>query len=163
MTDSRREFLLRFAATALAAGVSPAASADEPLAKPESPLAVYGPPPNYRARTVLREVEIPFAGEKLEINAQARLILDDLALVLKRETDLAVILEGHADDKGTREYNLAIAERRAELVRHYLVGQGVPEGRMVAISYGKERPLDPARTKAARAANRRVVIRLEPR
>ncbi|BAE51797.1 OmpA family protein [Paramagnetospirillum magneticum] len=165
MTDSRRDFLLRFAAAALAAGgtgcESPVETADEPLTRRETPLAVYGPPPA-RPRTELREMEILFAAGRLDLDAKARQILDDVAGILAREASIPVIIEGHADDTGTREYNLAIGERRAETVRQYLIGRGVDGERIRAISFGKERPRAPGRTKAARAANRRVVVRLEP-
>jgi len=163
--DSRREFLLRFAATALAAAgggcASPVEAVEEPLAKRETPLAVYGPPP-VRPRIEPREIVVPFAAERLDLDATAKRILDDLADILVREPAIPVLVEGHADDKGTREYNLAIGECRAETVRQYLIGRGVAEGRISAISFGRERPLDPARTKTAKAANRRVVVRLEP-
>ncbi len=168
--DSRREFLLRFAATALAAAGGGCASSveavpvevvEEPLAKRETPLAVYGPPP-VRPRIEPREIVVFFAAERLDLDATAKRILDGLADILVREAAIPVIVEGHADDKGTREYNLAIGERRAETVRRYLIGRGVAAGRITAISFGRERPRDPARTKTAKAANRRVVVRLEP-
>ncbi|WP_068437127.1 OmpA family protein [Magnetospirillum sp. XM-1] len=166
MTDSRRDFLLRFAATALAAAGagcdSPVEALDEPLARREQPLAVYGPPARRDRRTSLLEIEVNFTDGGLDLDAQARTILDGVAETLKRDPEQPVILEGHADQRGSREYNLAVGDRRAQVVRQYLIERGIHQNRITAISFGQERPKDAGRTKAAMAANRRVVIRLEP-
>ncbi|KIL98452.1 18K peptidoglycan-associated outer membrane lipoprotein Peptidoglycan-associated lipoprotein precursor Outer membrane protein P6 OmpA/MotB precursor [Paramagnetospirillum magnetotacticum MS-1] len=108
-----------------------------------------------------REIELPFDSDRLDLNAKAKAILDGVAEELKRNSTLTAILAGHADDRGSREYNLALGERRAEAVKTYLAVHGAPVERMAAISYGKEQPRDTSGTKAARAANRRVVVRLE--
>lgn len=165
MTDSRRDFLLRFAATALAAAgagcQSPVEAVDESLSERDRPLVVYGPPPNRGGRTALREIEVNFASGRLDLDSKAKAILDGVAEVLKRDPGRPVILEGHADHRGSREYNLAVGERRAQAVRHYLVSQGIDGGRINILSFGQERPKVEGRTKAAMAANRRVVIRLD--
>ncbi|MEX2962557.1 OmpA family protein [Microbulbifer sp. TYP-18] len=75
-----------------------------------------------------------------------------------RGSALSVRLEGHADELGTREYNLALGERRANAVRDFLVLQGVDSGSLEVISYGEERPAVPGDSESARAMNRRVVI-----
>ncbi|WP_226644757.1 OmpA family protein [Microbulbifer variabilis] len=75
-----------------------------------------------------------------------------------RGTPAAVRLEGHADELGTREYNLALGERRANAVRDFLVLQGVDAANLEVISYGEERPAQMGSNEAARAMNRRVVI-----
>ncbi|KUJ83405.1 peptidoglycan-associated lipoprotein [Microbulbifer flavimaris] len=75
-----------------------------------------------------------------------------------RGTGTSVRLEGHADELGTREYNLALGERRANAVRDFLVLQGVDAGTLEVISYGEERPAVPGSNESARAQNRRVVI-----
>ncbi|WP_346838978.1 peptidoglycan-associated lipoprotein Pal [Microbulbifer sp. SAOS-129_SWC] len=75
-----------------------------------------------------------------------------------RGTNTHVRLEGHADELGTREYNLALGERRANAVRDFLVMQGVDASNLEVISYGEERPAVEGSTEAARAKNRRVVI-----
>ena len=64
--------------------------------------------------------------------------------------------EGHCDERGTVEYNLALGERRAQATRDYLVSLGVEAGRLSTVSYGKERPLDPSSTESAYAKNRRA-------
>ena len=75
---------------------------------------------------------------------------------LRDNPDVGVIIEGHTDERGSREYNLAFGERRAGEVKSFLLKQGIARERLTAISYGKEKPIDPARTKEARAKNRRV-------
>ena len=73
-----------------------------------------------------------------------------------KNKDANIIVEGHCDERGTTEYNLALGERRATETKKYLVELGVPEGRIKTISYGEERPLDPGHTEAAWAKNRRA-------
>lgn len=169
MPDSRRDFLLRFAATALAAAGtgcdSPVEGVGDPLSRREQPLVVYGPPPDHRdkaGRTSPREIEVSFGGGRLDLDARARAILDGVAETLGRDTRMSAVLEGHCDERGSREYNLALGERRAQAARRYLMERGVAEGRLLAVSYGEERPRDPGHGEAAWAANRRVVVRLEP-
>jgi len=73
---------------------------------------------------------------------------------LQRYPQVTVRIEGNADERGTREYNLALAARRAESVRNYLVDRGIPAGRIDTISYGKERPIAEGSNEAAWARNR---------
>lgn len=166
MTDSRRDFLLRFAATALAAAgagcQSPVEAVDETLSERDRPLVVYGPPPRRGGRTTPQEIEINFASGSLELDAKALATLDGLAEVLRRDLDQPVILDGHADQQGSREYNLAVSERRLMVVQNYLISRGIAARRFITRAFGQERPKVLGRSKAAMAANRRVVIRLEP-
>ena len=83
--------------------------------------------------------------------------LDRQAAWLKQYPDVIVTIEGHADERGTREYNLALGDRRAKAVKNYLVALGVSGDRLLTISYGEERPADPAHNEAAWAENRRAV------
>jgi len=76
---------------------------------------------------------------------------------LKTNADYQAIIEGHADEQGTREYNLALGNRRANAVREYLVSQGVPSNRLRVISYGKERPIEVCASEACYSQNRRAV------
>ena len=80
--------------------------------------------------------------------------LDAQAQWLQRYPGVAVRIEGNADERGTREYNLALAARRAEAVRTYLINRGIPAGRIDTISYGKERPIAEGSTEDAFARNR---------
>lgn len=72
--------------------------------------------------------------------------------------DKKIVIQGHTDERGTRTYNLALGERRANTVKNYLVAKGVAAGRIEVISFGFEKPLDPAHNEAAWAMNRRAVI-----
>lgn len=83
--------------------------------------------------------------------------LDRQAAWLQSYPDLTVTVEGHADERGTREYNLALGDRRANSVRNYLVALNVDPGRVLTISYGEERPAVPGNDESAWAKNRRAV------
>jgi peptidoglycan-associated lipoprotein len=80
------------------------------------------------------------------------------ATALKEDSTLRVRLEGHADERGTREYNLALGERRANAVRAYLVAQGASRMQIEVISYGEEKPVDGGHNEASWAMNRRVEV-----
>lgn len=91
------------------------------------------------------------------LNSRASGILDRQAAWLQGYPDTSVTVEGHADERGTREYNLALGDRRANAVRNYLVALDVAPSRILTISYGEERPVDPGSTEQAYAQNRRAV------
>ena len=82
--------------------------------------------------------------------------LDENASTLKRNTSWAITIEGHCDERGTAEYNLALGERRAVAARTYLVSLGVPADRLRTVSYGKEFPFDPGHDESAFTKNRRA-------
>jgi peptidoglycan-associated lipoprotein len=96
-----------------------------------------------------------FALDSAEISAEAQQVLNANAEILKKYANWVVTIEGHCDERGTAEYNLALGERRAVAVRTYLVSLGIPADRLKVISYGKEFPFDPAQTEEAYAKNRR--------
>jgi peptidoglycan-associated lipoprotein len=91
-----------------------------------------------------------------ELNPAAQKALDDNAAVLKRYSTWTITIEGHCDERGTAEYNLALGERRAAAARAYLVSLGIPSDRLRTVSYGKEFPFDPGHDEAAFAKNRRA-------
>lgn len=91
------------------------------------------------------------------LNPVATQTLDRQAAWLKQYPDVIVTVEGHADERGTREYNLALGDRRASAVKNYLVALQVGDDRILTISYGEERPEDPGHDDAAWAQNRRAV------
>jgi peptidoglycan-associated lipoprotein len=91
-----------------------------------------------------------------DLNAVAQKTLDDNAALLKKYPSWAVTVEGHCDERGTAEYNLALGERRAISARAYLVALGIPANRVRTVSYGKEFPFDPGHDEAAFAKNRRA-------
>ena len=97
-----------------------------------------------------------FALDSDALSAEAQKALDENAALLKRYPGWAVTLEGHCDERGTAEYNLALGERRAVAARAYLVSLGIPADRLRTVSYGKEFPFDPGHDDAAWAKNRRA-------
>jgi peptidoglycan-associated lipoprotein len=98
-----------------------------------------------------------FAFDKSVVTAEGRKILEKQADWLKKYPNVTVTVEGHCDERGTREYNLALGERRATAVKNVLVALGIPANRMTTISYGKERPAVVGSNEAAWAQNRRGV------
>ena len=100
---------------------------------------------------------ILFDFDSYAVDDEDRRILDAQADWLGRYPNVRVTIEGHADERGTREYNLALGDRRANAARAYLESRGVSPGRMQVISWGKERPAVPESHEAAWAQNRRAV------
>src|SRR6516165_1387367 len=98
-----------------------------------------------------------FAFDRSDISAEAREILTRQADWLRRSPTVSVTIEGHCDERGTREYNLALGERRAQAVKNVLVASGIPASRISTISYGKERPAVVGSSEEAYAQNRRAV------
>ena len=97
-----------------------------------------------------------FDYDSAELSVEARAALDANAAILKKYTTWAVTIEGHCDERGTAEYNLALGERRAAAAQAYLVSLGIPASRVKSVSYGKEFPFDPGHDEAAWAKNRRA-------
>jgi peptidoglycan-associated lipoprotein len=98
-----------------------------------------------------------FDFDRSDIKPEGRAVLQRQAEWLKKYPNVTVTVEGHCDDRGTREYNLALGERRANAVKKVLVALGVPANRVSTISYGKERPAVPGDNEQAWAQNRRGV------
>lgn len=97
-----------------------------------------------------------FELDSSDISPEGRMILDANAVIMKKNPDWTVTIEGHCDDRGTAEYNLALGERRAIAARAYLVSLGISADRLRTVSYGKEFPFDPGRDESAFAKNRRA-------
>jgi peptidoglycan-associated lipoprotein len=100
--------------------------------------------------------DVHFEYDQADLTDQARAILERNAQWIKGHPAAKVRVEGHCDDRGTVEYNLALGERRAQSTREYLVSLGVAGDRMATVSYGKERPVDTGTTESAYARNRRA-------
>ena len=98
-----------------------------------------------------------FESDSTELSAQARATLDKQAQWLAQYNRYSFTIEGHADERGTREYNIALGARRAQTVRQYLVARGVEANRMRTISYGKERPVAVCNYISCWSQNRRAV------
>ena len=97
-----------------------------------------------------------FEYDSSDITAEGRTVLESNAATLKKYPGWTVTIEGHCDERGTAEYNLALGERRAVAARALLVSLGISGDRLRTVSYGKEFPFDPARTEAAYEKNRRA-------
>jgi peptidoglycan-associated lipoprotein len=109
------------------------------------------PPPRCNAATV------SFGFDAAEVSAENRPVLQTLAACLAGNT-ATVVVEGHCDDRGTTEYNLALGQRRADAVQRTLVSMGVPPSRIRTVSYGEERPKASGGDESAWAANRRAEV-----
>lgn len=101
-------------------------------------------------------IDVYFDFDKYNLKPKAREILADKAYWLKKNPSVKIYIEGHCDERGTNEYNLALGERRANSAKMYLTSLGISPGRLGTISYGEERPIDPSRNEVAWAKNRRA-------
>lgn len=102
-----------------------------------------------------------FGYDQYNLSAESRTTLTTQSEWLKQYSNVAIVVEGHCDERGTREYNLALGERRANAVKSFLVSQGVPASRVKTVSYGKERPAVTGSNDASWAQNRRGVTVIE--
>lgn len=98
-----------------------------------------------------------FATDSSVVDSQGQAALERQASWLKANTSVNITVEGHADERGTREYNIALGERRATAAKNFLVSQGVAASRVTTISYGKERPAVTGNDEGAWSQNRRAV------
>ena len=130
-----------------------------PAAPPPPPPSPPPPPPgpsiSQQAFQEFQNQDIYFDFDKYDLRTDARATLDRKASFLNQNSSVRVQIEGHTDDRGTAEYNLALGERRANAAKQYLTTAGISAGRLSTISYGEERPLDPGQNEAAWAKNRR--------
>jgi peptidoglycan-associated lipoprotein len=133
-------------------------------AAPPAPMEhAMGPDPHsveYFNKVVGNTVHFEF--DKYDLQPEDQAILRGQAAWLNQNPSYAVTVEGHCDERGTREYNLGLGERRANAVKQYLVSLGVSSGRLKTISYGKERPLCTESTESCWHTNRRGVSAVEP-
>lgn len=121
-----------------------------------APTPLPGPPPGtMEALTVEVGDRIFFDYDQYNIRADQRNTVEALAAWLDTNGSATLTLEGHADERGTREYNLALGERRANAVRDYLIALGTNPGRLSVVSFGEERPAVLGSTEASWAQNRR--------
>lgn len=143
-------FAVMIGATALLGACS---SSQESL-EAEGARAVPGSPQDFVINVGDR---VFFLTDSAELTPQAQATLDKQAMWLSRYGQYAILIEGHADERGTREYNLALGARRATATRNYLVSKGVPADRLRTVSYGKERPVAVCDDISCWSQNRRSV------
>jgi peptidoglycan-associated lipoprotein len=162
MNWKRSQWLLLFLAVMVFAGCG----GNKPPVVEEQPPVVEQPPPPPPPPPVVEEQPPPppkeivlntiyFDFDKYNLRADAKEMLKANAQTLKDNPEVAVLIEGHCDERGTVEYNLALGERRANAAKQYLVDMGIAASRIRTISYGEERPADPGHNEAAWAKNRR--------
>lgn len=108
------------------------------------------------ARNQFLNEHVPYAFDSAALSPMAQSILKRKAAWLNDNAGEMVLIEGHCDERGTPEYNLALGERRAESARAFLIDLGISSSRLTTISYGEERPLDPRSNEEAWAKNRRA-------
>ncbi|RMF11999.1 MAG: peptidoglycan-associated lipoprotein Pal [Alphaproteobacteria bacterium] len=119
----------------------------------------YGPPTE-AALIAFAGDRVYFAFDSAELSPEARATLEKQADWLRHHPEVRVVIEGHADERGTREYNLALGERRANAVKNYLIALGISPDRLKTISYGKERPAVLGTGEEVWRLNRRAVLRI---
>ena len=106
-----------------------------------------------------KELQIPdihFDFNEYKLHPENQAVLKAAAQAYLKHTNYALVIEGHCDERGTTEYNLALGQRRADETAKFLMDLGIARVRIKTISYGKERPLDPGHDETALAKNRRV-------
>jgi peptidoglycan-associated lipoprotein len=114
-------------------------------------------PMNEQFRREVSSDTIHFSFDQYDIDPEARAILDSQANWLQAHPNTRVTIEGHCDERGTREYNLALGDRRSNAAKNYLAARGVSPARITTISYGKERPIALGSDEGSWAQNRRAV------
>ena len=132
---------------------TPGPSGTQPPSGGTATAAARPPVSEFTANPNLKDIYFDF--DKYDIRPGDAKILDSNATWLKANNNL-VLIEGHCDERGTNEYNLALGERRAKATMNYLVSQGVQAGRITIISYGEERPICTEHNEACWAKNRRA-------
>jgi len=113
------------------------------------------------ARNKFMNEHIYFEFDSAVLTPSAVAVLKEKAAWLKDQPTVNVLIEGHCDERGTNEYNLALGERRAQSAKAFLVNMGIASARLTTVSYGEERPLDPGHNEAAWAKNRRAQFVIE--
>jgi len=152
------------AAVPAPSAAAPAASRSVPVSRAEArtpaegsrPATVAERPPLSEFRTIDALKDIHFDFDRYDIRTDAAKVLDADAAWLNDNSRTLVLIEGHADERGTNEYNLVLGDRRAKATLDYLVSRGVQGSRITVISYGEERPVCRERTEACWAKNRRA-------
>ncbi|MDB2599843.1 peptidoglycan-associated lipoprotein Pal [Gammaproteobacteria bacterium] len=110
-------------------------------------------------QAVLANAVVYFEYDQFNLTAKSIQALKGVTELMKRNAKITISIEGHADERGTREYNLALGQRRSESVANYLVANGINRNRLITKSYGEERPLSLGSNDTAWSKNRRVEIK----
>jgi peptidoglycan-associated lipoprotein len=158
MTSVSTIFRAARVAAALFGALMMAGCANNPAANPNAANTAGNAPPGSAQEFVVSVGDrVFFETDQTELTPQARTTLDKQAQWLQLYNRYTFTIEGHADERGTREYNIALGAKRAQTVREYLVSRGVEGTRMRTISYGKERPVAVCNDISCWSQNRRAV------
>jgi peptidoglycan-associated lipoprotein len=131
------------------------APAEEPAAQPQA-AAEPQDDPALKARQAFETEDVYFNFDKSDLTTEAQALLKKKAAWMSSNPEAAVTIEGHCDERGTNEYNIALGERRARSAMEFLVDLGADASRMITITYGEEKPVDPGNNEAAWSKNRRA-------
>ncbi len=149
-----------FIALAAFAALSACAGRPEPAPTPSGPGPATSPAPQGPVAGSVEDFRVSvgdrvfFGYDRFDLTPEARSVLERQAAWLRQYPNVRILLAGNCDERGTREYNLALGARRAAAARDYLVSLGVTSNRVETASYGKERPLDPRANEEAWSVNR---------
>ena len=138
---------------------TPSGVTEAPVAEAPAPVAAAPATPPGVALTEERPSQfddVRFDFDKSELKEDGRRTCQTVAAFMKKNPRAKLLIEGHCDERGTSEYNLALGERRATAVMTYLVSLGVPKAALSTVSFGEEKPLDPGHDEGAWAKNRRA-------
>ena len=113
---------------------------------------------DYESKAIFTNATVYFEFDKFNLNSKSLQILKSTVAAMKNNSSIKITIAGHADERGTREYNLALGQRRAESVRDYFAVNGISGNRIMVKSYGEERPLSDGSDEASYAKNRRAEI-----
>jgi len=156
------------APTAAMAPPPPAAAApaqEAPAASPPAPIAAAAPTPpapkDFADEAALKDIHFDF--DRSNIRADAATTLDSHVEWLRSHANMIVLVEGHCDERGTNEYNLALGERRTRAAINYLIARGIASDRFTSVSYGEERPLCTEHNEECWAKNRRAHFKVKER
>ena len=129
-----------------------------PVAEPDPEPVIEAPEPVQEIVKNFQRVYFDF--DSASLGSEARSALSDNAALLQQHTEVKIEVQGHADERGTTEYNLALGQKRADSVKRFLSAQGVSSSRLSVISYGEERPLEGISSETAWSKNRRAEFRI---
>ena len=176
---SARRTLMALAAASLAACTTPEVKPDKqpeapkpaavdnaaqktPAEKATAEYKAQGQAELDKALDKLKDVRVFFEFDAATLTKEASTRLAEVGEVLARHLELDVNIQGHADERGSSQYNLALGQKRAESVKKYLAQLGVKEGQIKAVSFGAEKPLDPGHDEEAWKKNRRAEVQATP-
>lgn len=126
----------------------------------DAPKPDKAPVPEHVAQMARNFNKVFFAFDSADLSAEGKAALDANAGIMGEYSDIRLEIQGHADERGTTEYNLALGQKRADAVVRYLLGRGIATSRVKSVSYGEERPVDGRSVETAYDENRRAEFKI---